>query len=129
MFRAEHLALPDSPGCTPALFPARLLVSPSPSSPPEATPPSFAPRSSVPVSSSYHSASRERKVERVRQESRARSAVSAHFSRMFVRLSLQGPVGTLLPEEQVLLGQLQSQLGHLQAGLVQLGVGVALTGA
>lgn len=43
-------------------------------------------------------------------------------------LSLQGPVGALLPEEQVLLGQLQRELGHLQAGLVQLGVGVALAG-
>lgn len=131
MFTAERLGLPDSPGCTPAGFPAGPPVPPSPSSPPEATPPSSAPRSSVPGASSYRSASRERRVKtRPAGEAGAWSAASAaHFCRMLVRLPLQGPVGVLLPEEQVLLGQLQGQPGHLQAGLVQLGVGVAQTGA
>lgn len=48
---------------------------------------------------------------------------------MFECFSFQGPVGALLPEDQVLLGKLQGELGHLQPGLVELGVDVALTGA
>lgn len=52
-----------------------------------------------------------------------------HFCCMFVCFSFKGPVGALLPEDQVLLGQLQGELGHLKPGLVQLGVDVALTGA
>lgn len=52
-----------------------------------------------------------------------------HFCCVSVCFSFQGPVGALLPEDQVLLGQLQGELGHLQPGLVQLAVGMALTGA
>lgn len=48
---------------------------------------------------------------------------------MSVCFSFKGPVTALLPEEQVLLRQLQGELGHLQAGLLQLGVDAALTGA
>lgn len=48
---------------------------------------------------------------------------------MSVCFSFKGPVSALLPEEQVLLGQLQGELGHLQAGLLQLGVDAALIGA
>lgn len=52
-----------------------------------------------------------------------------HFCYMLVGFSLQSPVGPLLPEEQVLLRQLQGELGHLQPGLVQLSVGVSLSGS
>ncbi len=58
-----------------------------------------------------------------------RSLLHPHLCCVFVSFSFQGPVGALPPEDQVLLGQLQGELGHLQAGLVQLGVGIALTGA
>lgn len=52
-----------------------------------------------------------------------------HFCCMSVCLSLQSPVGPLLPQEEVLLRQLQSELGHLESGLVQVSVGVTLSGA
>lgn len=52
-----------------------------------------------------------------------------HFCCMSVCFSFKGPVSAFLPEEQVLLGQLQGELGHLQAGLLQLGVDAALIGA
>lgn len=48
---------------------------------------------------------------------------------MFVCFSFKGPIGPLLSQDQVLLGQLQGELGYLQPGLVQLGVGMALAGA
>lgn len=56
-------------------------------------------------------------------------ALILHLCCMSVCLPLQGPVGSLLPQQQVLLGQLQSELRHLQPGLMQLGVGSTLPGA
>lgn len=53
----------------------------------------------------------------------------SHLGRVSGGLSLRGPVGALLLEDQVLLGQLQGELGHLELCPVELGEGVTLPGA
>lgn len=63
------------------------------------------------------------------QQEQQQAAQRTHFCCVFVCFSFKGPIGPLLSQDQVLLGQLQGELGYLQPGLVQLGVGMALTGA
>lgn len=124
--------------CSLSLSRAALLVSPSPSSPPGATLPSSAPRRQDLAASFCQSAQKH-------ENSFSFFVVSSgffcccfftlmhilhpHFCCMSVCLSLQSPVGPLLPQEEVLLRQLQSELGHLESGLVQVSVGVTLSGA